>query len=324
MERRRKTHAHHKKSAHAPRMHVEDANDDDDDDFLSPPAAKNRCLSIPLACTSTSNATVNRLIDEVQTQRAYTRRLETMLLSHQIPLPSETSATFDLIHMIHYREGSWPTKIEFDGAHQSHQHLIVSKGFCNLEASLMNHRGEKIHPRAIDALPASGPNFKFVLLCKPGNCNTFDTIRVPATGAALLLSEQVVFACNQNEINVNLDDGSFRMNEPNWFLRFRLLVSSGCARLAPRLFKVRIEPILTKEYIENHSREQVSKMQNQLTVETEPFRSLLRYHESKSIRAYHNQKQQMSSLMSSAQDGSADVTTDSLTDTTDVTSVTAV
>lgn len=39
---------------------------------------------------------------------------------------------------------------------------------------------------------------------------------------------------------VNIEDGSFEVNESRWTLRFKPLISSVCPRKTPKLFKVRI------------------------------------------------------------------------------------
>ena len=236
-----------------------------------------------------ASAQLSALSDEMGAQCMYTRRLEELLRQHNIPIPSEAHPNAGMLHTVHYREGLWPTKIEIDPTTQLSQHLIVAKGYSYFSASIVNCRSENVHPHTIHALVADGPNFTFRLLCKPGNLDTFDCIRVPATGAVIPLCKLVTFAAQHK---VDMETGAFRVDEPLWTLRFKPIVSSGCPRLTPKLFKVRIEPILSDEFCEKHSRAEVEAMRKQLTAESAPFRSLLRHHDSKALKAYRNKQQQ--------------------------------
>lgn len=232
---------------------------------------------------------ISTLTHELAAHRRYSQILEGMLREHNIPLPHEEHPVTGLAQVIHYREGYWPTKYELDMDGQT-QHLVVGKKLSHLSACIVNSKGQTVAASSIPAFGEKPPKFKFELLCKPNTMETFETIRVPTTGKAMPLRELIAF---EHGSPVNIDDGSFVVNDSRWMLRFKPIISSGCPRKAPKLFKIRVSPIFDEEYCRSHSRSEWNTLYEQLTVETEPFRSVLRNYESKALQNFrdtaHNQ-----------------------------------
>ena len=232
---------------------------------------------------------ISTLTHELAAHRRYSQILEGMLREHNIPLPHEEHPVTGLAQVIHYREGYWPTKYEL-GMNGQTQHLVVGKKLSHLSACIVNSKGQTVAASSIPAFGEKPPKFKFELLCKPNTMDTFETIRVPTTGKAMSLKELIAF---EHGSPVNIEDGSFVVNDSRWMLRFKPIISSGCPRRAPKLFKIRISPIFDDDYCREHSRTDVNALYEQLTVETEPFRSMLRNYESKALQNFretaHNQ-----------------------------------
>lgn len=256
------------------------------------PCKKQR-VQVPLASAGKQlESRLNQLSKEMGAQRTYTKRLEELLRRHKIPIPQDTQPNAELCHAVHYHEGLWPTKVEVDPTTKLTQHLVVAKNYSNFSASIVNGRSESVHPQVVDALVNEGPNFVFQLLCKPGNSDTFECIRVPATGAIVPLRKLVTFAANSK---VDIETGAFRVDESMWTLKMKPRVSSGCPRLTPKLFKIRIEPILSESFCSTHTRSEVDAIRKQLTAESAPFRSVLRHHDSKALKAYRHKQQHFDS-----------------------------
>jgi hypothetical protein len=235
--------------------------------------------------TSQLESRIASLTHEIAAHRRYSQLLEGMLAEHNIALPHEDHPVAGLAQVIHYREGYWPTKYELD-MNQQVQHLVIGKKLSHLSARIVNSKGQTVAPHSIEAFGQRPPRFKFELLCKPKTMDTFENIRVPTTGKVVSLKELVVF---EHGSPVNIEDGSFEVNESRWTLRFKPLISSGCPRKTPKLFKVRISPLFDEAYCQDHPRADVTALQQQLTVETEPFRSVLRNYESKALQNFrHN------------------------------------
>lgn len=235
--------------------------------------------------TSQLESRIASLTHEIAAHRRYSQLLEGILTEHNIALPHEDHPVAGLAQVIHYREGYWPTKYELD-MNQQVQHLVVGKKLSHLSACIVNSKGQTVAPSSIEAFGKGPARFKFELLCKPKTMDTFENIRVPATGKVVSLKELVVF---EHGSPVNIEDGSFEVTESRWTLRFKPLISSGCPRKTPKLFKVRISPLFDESYCQEQSRADISVLQQQLTVETEPFRSVIRNYESKALQNFrHN------------------------------------
>lgn len=234
--------------------------------------------------TSQLESRIASLTHEIAAHRRYSQLLEGILTEHNIALPHEDHPVAGLAQVIHYREGYWPTKYELD-MNQQVQHLVIGKKLSHLSACIVNSKGQTVAPSSIEAFGKGPARFKFELLCKPKTMDTFENIRVPATGKVVSLKELVVF---EHGSPVNIEDGSFEVNESRWTLRFKPLISSGCPRKTPKLFKVRISPLFDEAYCQEHPRADVTALQEQLTVETEPFRSVLRNYESKALQNFRH------------------------------------
>jgi len=227
---------------------------------------------------------IDSLTHEVSAHKRYAHVLEKIMRSNNIALPHDEHPVAGLAHVIHYVEGSWPTHYEIDMAGKSQQ-LIVGKNFGQLSASIINNKGHTVHPSAISGFD-NAATFKFELLCREMNSDTYEPIRVPTTGRAVGLKELVQFEHNST---IDIETGYFTVTDAVWTLKFRPLVSSGCNRRTPRLFKIRISPLLTDAYKTTHSPLEIRALENQLTVETEPFRTILRKYDSNALKSYRKQ-----------------------------------
>jgi len=243
-------------------------------------------VSLTLARVSgRPDARISKLSEEFASLQNYTNALEQLLNEHGIPLPKEHHPSDGLTHVLHYQEGLWPTKYEIVN-HAEQQHLVVGKRFSCLSASIVNRRGETVNPHTIEAFGGVA-RFRFVLLCKPGNSDTFEHLRVPTTGVPIPLSQMIIF---EHGTPIDIETGIFTVSESHWSLRFRLTVSSGCARRAPKLFKIRIEPIFNTTDSRTRQTDSASDnllaLTSQMTIETTQFRSVLRNYDSKALKAY--------------------------------------